>query len=41
MIKESVRGYDLYLLVDVTNYSLTYTSVDIQTICHRTTIIRT
>lgn len=25
LIKESVRGYDLYLLVDVTNYSLTYT----------------
>lgn len=25
MIKESVRGYDLYLLVDVTNYSITYT----------------
>ena len=25
MIKESVRGADLYLLVDVTNYSLTYT----------------
>ncbi len=24
-IKESVRGVDLYLLVDVTNYSLTYT----------------
>ena len=24
VIKESVRGYDLYLLVDVTNYSLTY-----------------
>lgn len=24
-IKESVRGYDLYLLVDVTNYNLTYT----------------
>jgi ribose-phosphate pyrophosphokinase len=24
-IKESVRGYDLYLLVDVTNYSLNYT----------------
>jgi len=24
-IKESVRGFDLYLLVDVTNYSLTYT----------------
>ena len=24
MIKESVRGYDLYLLVDVTNYSITY-----------------
>ena len=24
IIKESVRGYDLYLLVDVTNYSLTY-----------------
>lgn len=24
MIKESVRGYDLYLMVDVTNYSLTY-----------------
>lgn len=23
-IKESVRGYDLYLMVDVTNYSLTY-----------------
>lgn len=25
VIKESVRGYDLYLLVDVCNYSLTYT----------------
>lgn len=25
MIKESVRGVDLYLLVDVTNYNLTYT----------------
>ncbi|MBR5565948.1 MAG: ribose-phosphate pyrophosphokinase [Roseburia sp.] len=25
VIKESVRGYDLYLLVDVTNYSITYT----------------
>ncbi|MBQ8278777.1 MAG: ribose-phosphate pyrophosphokinase [Roseburia sp.] len=25
MIKESVRGHDLYLLVDVTNYSITYT----------------
>lgn len=25
MIKESVRGTDLFLLVDVTNYSLTYT----------------
>lgn len=24
LIMESVRGYDLYLLVDVTNYSLTY-----------------
>ena len=24
VIKESVRGYDLYLLVDVTNHSLTY-----------------
>ena len=24
VIKESVRGYDLYLLVDVTNYSITY-----------------
>ena len=24
MLKESVRGYDLYLMVDVTNYSLTY-----------------
>ena len=24
MIKETVRGYDLYLMVDVTNYSLTY-----------------
>lgn len=24
-IKETVRGYDLYLLVDVANYSLTYT----------------
>lgn len=24
IIKESVRGYDLYLLVDVTNYSITY-----------------
>ncbi|MDD4112401.1 MAG: ribose-phosphate pyrophosphokinase [Herbinix sp.] len=24
-IKETVRGYDLYILVDVTNYSLTYT----------------
>ncbi|MBO4414517.1 MAG: ribose-phosphate pyrophosphokinase [Lachnospiraceae bacterium] len=25
VITESVRGYDLYILVDVTNYSLTYT----------------
>lgn len=25
MINESVRGYDLYILLDVTNYSLTYT----------------
>lgn len=25
MISESVRGYDLYIIVDVTNYSLTYT----------------
>ena len=24
VMKESVRGYDLYLMVDVTNYSLTY-----------------
>jgi ribose-phosphate pyrophosphokinase len=24
-IKETIRGYDLYLLIDVTNYSLTYT----------------
>lgn len=24
VIKESVRGYDLYLMLDVTNYSLTY-----------------
>lgn len=24
MIKKTVRGYDLYLMVDVTNYSLTY-----------------
>ena len=24
VIKESVRGYDLYLMVDVTNYSLAY-----------------
>ena len=24
VIKESVRGYDLYLMVDVTNYTLTY-----------------
>ena len=24
MIKDSVRGYDLYIMVDVTNYSLTY-----------------
>ena len=24
VIKDSVRGYDLYLMVDVTNYSLTY-----------------
>lgn len=24
VINESVRGYDLYLMVDVTNYSLTY-----------------
>ena len=24
MIRESVRGYDLYILADVTNYSLTY-----------------
>lgn len=25
VIQESVRGYDLYLMVDVTNYSMTYT----------------
>ena len=25
VIKESVRGYDLYIIVDVTNYSLEYT----------------
>ncbi|MFP3154287.1 ribose-phosphate pyrophosphokinase [Lachnospiraceae bacterium ZAX-1] len=25
IIKESVRGFDLYLMVDITNYSLTYT----------------
>ena len=25
LIKESVRGYDLYLMTDITNYSLTYT----------------
>ncbi len=25
LIKESVRGYDLFIMVDVTNYSLTYT----------------
>lgn len=25
IIKESVRGFDLYLMLDVTNYSLTYT----------------
>ena len=25
VIMESVRGYDLYLMVDVTNYSMTYT----------------
>ena len=24
MIKDSVRGYDLYLMVDVTNHSITY-----------------
>ena len=24
MIHESVRGYDLYIMTDVTNYSLTY-----------------
>ena len=24
MLKDSVRGYDLYIMVDVTNYSLTY-----------------
>lgn len=24
MIRESVRGYDLYIMVDITNYSLTY-----------------
>ena len=24
MIKDSVRGYDLYIMVDVTNYSITY-----------------
>ena len=23
-IKDSVRGYDLYIMVDVTNYSMTY-----------------
>ena len=25
MLKESVRGYDLFIMVDVTNYSMTYT----------------
>ena len=25
VINQSVRGYDLYIMVDVTNYSLTYT----------------
>ena len=24
VIKDSVRGYDLYIMVDVTNYSMTY-----------------
>ena len=32
-IKESVRGVDLYLLVDVTNYSLTYTVSGNKTTC--------
>ena len=33
VINESVRGYDLYLMVDVTNYSLTYSVSGHENIC--------
>ena len=38
VIKESVRGYDLYLMVDVTNYSLTYSVSVTKTTCPQMTI---
>ena len=38
VIKDSVRGADLYLLVDVCNYSLTYSVGNIRTTCLRTII---
>ena len=40
-INASVRGADLYILVDVCNYSLTYSGLRLmRIICHRTTIFR-
>ena len=39
-IKESVRGTDLYIMVDVTNYSESYTVCGHETICLLTTIFR-
>lgn len=40
IINESVRGDDLYLLVDVCNYSLTYTVADTRITCRRMIIIK-
>ena len=39
-IKESVRGTDLYIMVDVTNYSDLILYADTRTICLLTTISR-
>lgn len=40
MIMESVRGDDIYLLVDVCNYSLTYSLCGLKIICLPMTTIR-
>lgn len=41
VLKESVRGDDIYILVDVCNYSLTYSLAGQTNTCPRMTIIRT